>query len=328
MTATRLPWQAYLFAIRHSDLWELYLRKMRHWPHMFYPRTYNEKMQWRKLFDHDPRVPPLSDKIAVRDHFRAHAPDLPMAPILWTGTDPDAIPADLLDEDVVIKANNASARNLFLRQRALDPGARTRLLRHWLTTPFGRSRHEWAYTGITPKLLIEPVLRPADDSPVIDMNFDVFDGTICTCFVTVGKTTGKSRIGVFDGERRRLATRLPQFTDDAKYLPDGFKLPPTFQRAANHARDLGRGFDQVRVDFMAVDDALYGCEMTFYSLSGFANTFTDRALFDYQNSLWDLRKSWFLSTPQQGWRARYADTLRLFESRTQRPAPAGDIALA
>ena len=62
MTVTRLPWQACLFGIRHSDLWDLYLRKMRRWPHLFFPRTYNEKMQWRKLFDHDPRVPPVSKR--------------------------------------------------------------------------------------------------------------------------------------------------------------------------------------------------------------------------------------------------------------------------
>ena len=328
MTARRLPWQAYAFAIGNSDLWELYIRKMRRWPHLFFPRTYNEKMQWRKLFDHDPRVPPLSDKIAVRDHFRARAPDLPMAPILWTGTDPESIPHELLSQDIVIKANNASARNLFLRQSDLDAEARTRLLTRWLTTPFGRAKYEWAYTGITPKLLIEPVLRAAGDAPVIDMNFDVFDGTICTCFVTVGKATGKSRIAVFNGDGRRLATRLPQFTDDAKYLPADFTLPPSFHRAASHARALGRGFDQVRVDFMAVDDALYGCEMTFYSLSGFANSFTDTALFDYQNGLWDLRKSWFLTAPQSGWRARYAEVLRQHENRAQRPAPIGDIALA
>ena len=36
-------------------------------PNLMRPRLYSEKMQWRKLFDLDPRYAVLSDKLAARD---------------------------------------------------------------------------------------------------------------------------------------------------------------------------------------------------------------------------------------------------------------------
>lgn len=99
MTATRLPWQACLLGIRHSDIWDLYLRRTRRWPHLFFPRTHNENMQWRKLFDHAPRIPPLSERSPLPDDpdrasaARSAVIDTAATPVLRWCEDPTVLAA-------------------------------------------------------------------------------------------------------------------------------------------------------------------------------------------------------------------------------------------
>src|SRR6478672_318121 len=37
------------------------------WPNLFPPQTFNEKITWRKLYDHDPRMPDLVDKVKAKE---------------------------------------------------------------------------------------------------------------------------------------------------------------------------------------------------------------------------------------------------------------------
>jgi hypothetical protein len=125
-----------------------------------------------------------------------------------------------------------------------------------------------------------------------------------------GKAAGSAKIGIFDANGRRLPVTVKSVPDPEDQLPQDTILPDAFQQAANHARHLGRDHDNVRVDFMCVDDQIYGCEMTFYCLSGRGNLFSDPALYQELSTAWDLKKTWFLNAPQTGWRARYAAALK------------------
>jgi hypothetical protein len=66
--------------------------------------------------------------------------------------------------------------------------------------------------------------------------------------------------------------------------------------------------DYVRVDFMLCGSDVYGQEFTFYSLAGLSpfEAHIDERISD----AWDLGASWFLRTPQRGWRGWYATALR------------------
>src|SRR4051794_5575231 len=44
-----------------------YLLVHRRWPHLKNPQTFNEKVTWRKLYDRDPRMPDLVDKIKAKE---------------------------------------------------------------------------------------------------------------------------------------------------------------------------------------------------------------------------------------------------------------------
>ena len=75
------------------------------------------------------------------------------------------------------------------------------------------------------------------------------------------------------------------------------------------AKEIANGSDHLRIDFMWNGQALYLGELTIYSQGGFLRLLDD-ALTSEMTDSWDLRRSWFLSTPQKGWRARYANWLK------------------
>mgnify|MGYP002713246949 CR=1 FL=1 len=84
-------------------------------------------------------------------------------------------------------------------------------------------------------------------------------------------------------------------------------MPATIDRAIEIAREIGARFDSVRVDFLCNDTELFLGEITFNSGAG-------RSPLGFlpdipSNRLWDLRKSWFMTTPQRGWREVYRRAL-------------------
>lgn len=90
---------------------------------------------------------------------------------------------------------------------------------------------------------------------------------------------------------------------------DDRPLPGNLPRMRALAAEIGRHFDHVRVDVLTDGTELYLGELTIYNLGG--RTHWTGALIDTPlNRSWDLRRSWFLSVPQRGWRAIYAAALR------------------
>jgi hypothetical protein len=72
---------------------------------------------------------------------------------------------------------------------------------------------------------------------------------------------------------------------------------------------IGADFDHLRVDFLTDGTRLFLGEITIYNLGGIAYStgqLTDTPL----NRSWDLRRSWFMRSPQKGWRKAYAAALR------------------
>ena len=91
-------------------------------------------------------------------------------------------------------------------------------------------------------------------------------------------------------------------------MPQDFQLPDRFPEIVDYARQVSRGIDYVRVDFMLVDDQVYAGEVTMYCLAGYL-AYDDPGPAIALTEAWDLRKSWFLRTPQAGWRRMYANAL-------------------
>jgi hypothetical protein len=86
-------------------------------------------------------------------------------------------------------------------------------------------------------------------------------------------------------------------------------LPPNTAEALEISRQIGEHFDHMRVDILSDDAKLWFSELTIYNMAGYLPNVGD-VTSEPVNTSWDLNKSWFLNTPQRGWKKTYAERLR------------------
>lgn len=271
------------------------------WPFHAFPRSADEKFLWRKCFDRDPVFTRLSDKLELRRWLAETGAELSMAPVLWSGQRPQDIPQALLTSDVIVKTNHNSGGNLSPDPTNLDRALIDDKLDRWLSGDYSRICGEWGYKNVPRQVFVEQRIGPKD-VPIDDWKFYTF-GSHIQRIVHIQNHADRRLGEVFaptaDGEFVRL-DRPPRVCTGLL----GGDRPASFDRAVALARQLGAGFDQMRVDLMEAEGKLWMGEMTIYNQTGYI---TDGGAFpdtpESQN--WDLRRSWFLRTRPGGPFARF-----------------------
>ena len=281
-------------------------------PNIAFPSSYNEKMFWRRVFDRDPAFVTYCDKLATKKIFENYAGDLHVAETLWTGTDPDALPAELCNDDVVVKFNAASTRNWFFGRPPEPPDRFKSTLRRWMRRwPYGAGSGQWGYSQVKPLLYAERMVAPAEEW-IVEFSVHLFGGEVFYTLVYLGEKRRGSLCSIYDESGNRLSvTNTLVMRDPARALPEDFELPDCYATAMRIARDIARDSDYLRIDFMCPDGKLYGGEVTVYPGGGLM-TNSDPEVLAEMGRIWDLRRSWFLRTPQSGWRQWYRAKLQAF----------------
>ncbi|ALC13961.1 ATP-grasp fold amidoligase family protein [Sphingopyxis sp. 113P3] len=233
----------------------LYAARHRRRLNLASPRRFTEWVQWRKLFDHDPRQPRLQDKVAVKFHVaELLGPDW-ITPTLWHGTVlPDR---PLWQPPFVLKARHGCNQNRYVRDVSADWSEIRRAATRWMRHGYGGWLGEWLYREIPRGLLVEPFVGEDRRLP-IDYKIYVFGGYPAAVQVHRNRETGHSW-ALFTPDWRRLAA------------PDGLPdpAPPrSLARMIAAAALLGEGFDFIRVDFYEVAGAPRFGEISFYPGSG------------------------------------------------------------
>lgn len=253
-------------------------------PSLARPRLFTEKMQWRKLFDLDPRYAILSDKAAARDFIAREIGADYLPPVLWLGDDPDAVPFDTLEPPYVLKPTHGSGNVLRVHDRTIDLAAARETMRGWLAHSHGAALDEPGYVHVPRRIIVERMIRNGDETTPLERRIFTFGGK-----VRLTQTI------MVEGEFLRIAAyhdrdwnRLPWRAQSVPH-PGPFPRPVRYDALLALAERLGTGFDHVRVDFYDTGERIYVGELTLYTWSGLAK-FTsdepDRVLGNY----WSLKR--------------------------------------
>lgn len=257
-------------------------------PNLREPKSYNEKILWRKAFDRNPDFPIVADKVAVRDYVRDKLGEDRsrglFAELYQTVDDPDQIDFSRLPESYVVKANHACAWNIFVTPDS--PADEDRLRREaarWLSKSFGKSKYEWAYLPIKRRVLFEEMLEGPEGGPPRDIKFAVFNGK-CRFIVYIDGRFGDHCWYHMTPEWTRLLSTPP----DASANPDPEK-PEGFDDMLALAEAVSAGVDYFRVDFMLAKGRFVMNELTLYDAAGFDPL--DPPIWDQRfGDYWDLPK--------------------------------------
>src|SRR5262245_56560898 len=254
------------------------------------PRTYNEKVLWRKVVDHNPRFAMFADKLAAKEYARERCPDLAIPWTLWAGESARAIPDSALAGDVVVKTNHGFNFNVFIENSRCDRAELERTVARWLRTVHGRTDGEWAYGRIRPRVFVEERLPLGAGGAATDLKVHACDGEIVHGWA-VNKLSGRAVTLSAAGDP--IAPALTYASGERALAADE-RLRERFAEARRFAAALSRGIDYARCDFLVTAGRLYFGELTLYPAAGY-DQWSDPAIALRLARCWDLRKSAFLT---------------------------------
>jgi len=247
-----------LYRILHRDSW----RRARRLPDLVHGRSFNDHVQWLKLFDQDERMVQLSDKVGVRSHVEARLGPGHLPTLLQVGTQFDDIDWDALPAAFVVKATNDSGSVVVVPDRSrFDREAARARIERGLRREFGWKKGEWAYSGIEPRVLVEEYLEPDGALVPPDHKFHCVEGRVAF---------GHFIHGRHQDVREAITTRDGEVLPHTLYFPGGapFVRPSEWERMVAVAEAVAQGFRYVRVDLFLHRGRVLVGEMTFWPNGG------------------------------------------------------------
>lgn len=250
------------------DAWAIHLRhvfKLRRFANLRSPKTINDKVNWRKLHQRDPRFTLFSDKLAVKAEIARLIGSEHVIPTLWSGERPEEIPFDGLAVPYVIKVNHGFGGHIFVQRREdVDEKKITAALARKLRHSHGHAGREWGYYGIPRRILIEPLMTISEAGAPEDFKFFVYHGRVHFIQLDFDRR-GEHRRAFYDREW----VKLPVTTKSPDYGKPIAK-PPLLGEMLRIAEEIGALFDFVRVDLYCAGSKVYFGEMTFYPSGGYS----------------------------------------------------------
>ncbi len=250
---------------------EKYLQRMFH-KRMGYelnllnPQTYNEKLQWMKLYDHNPLYTKLVDKYEVKQYVSESIGSQYIIPTIAVWDSVCDIDFDMLPNQFVLKCTHDSGGLVICKDKtSFDISNAKKILRKSLRRNFYYMGFEWPYKDVKPRIIAEIYMEDSTVKELRDYKFFCFDGKVKALFIA----TERQKEGVdvkfdfFDENFNHLA--LKQGHENARKVPE---KPICFEEMKTLASILSKNLPHVRVDFYEVDGKIYFGEMTFFHHGG------------------------------------------------------------
>ena len=245
-------------------------------------KTFNEKLQWLKLYNRNPLYTMLVDKYEVKKYIAEKIGVNYVIPAYGVWDKFDEIDFDSLPDQFVLKCTHDSGGLVICKDKATFDydSARIKIEKSLKNNYYYHGR-EWPYKNVKPRVLAEKYMEEADIGDIHDYKFYCFDGTVKVLYIV--------------SERHDLNTETKHdfFDEDYNHLPifqghPNAVIPPKkpihFEEMKKLAAILSAGIPHVRVDFYEVDGKVYFGEMTFFTYSGFEPFISEE--WDYKLGEW------------------------------------------
>jgi len=233
------------------------------------PKTYNEKLQWLKLYDRRPEYTVMVDKYAAKSYVAGIVGEEHVIPTYGVWEKPEEIEWEKLPDQFVLKTTHDSGGIAICRDKStFDKENAIEKLRHGLECDFYYEGREWPYRNVPHRIIAEEYLESdpqTHDLP--DYKFFCFDGEVKALFIAT------------DRQKKGEDVKFDYFTPDFESLPfcqshSHAKVTPAkpkhFEEMKVIASKLSKGIPHVRVDLYEVGDRVLFGELTLYHFSGFA----------------------------------------------------------
>ena len=232
------------------------------------PQTFNEKLNWLKLYDHNPLYTTLVDKYAVKQWVANKIGEQYIIPTLGVWDRPEDIEWDKLPKQFVLKTTHGGGgdgivickdKDTFDKEKAI-----AKLKVAMKTDPYKRLR-EWPYKNVPHRIIAEQYMEDTKTKELRDYKFFGFDGVCKALFIATErqKAGEEVKFDYFDEQFRHL--------DLVQHHPmSGQEIakPECFEEMKRLTEKITKGMPEARVDFYEVNGKAYFGEITFFHHGG------------------------------------------------------------
>jgi len=262
-------------------IFQTYKQTFGRYPNIIRPTTFNEYIQHSKILRRKSLQTTLADKLGVRDYVKKRIGERHLVRLLWSGDELHEAETMQLKVPFVIKANNSSAKNIFVTDpKNVDWHSIRTETKNWLKDDFSIAFGEWQYRWIKPKFVIEEMLFDQSGKIPADWKFFTFHGKV-RLFYIVFDRFGKEKSRIFyDESLQRLDFEL----DETPLFKGEFVLPQNIREMIRLSEILSNREPLVRVDWFTVgSNPIFG-ELTLTPEAGlgkFKPRHMDKILYGY-----------------------------------------------
>jgi len=254
------------------------------------PATFNEKLQWLKLYDRKPQYTRMVDKYEVRKYIKEKIGEEYLIPLLGTWNSFEEINFEELPNQFVLKCTHDSGGIVICKDKIqFDVVDAEKRIKEALKDDFYLMGREWPYKDVPRRIIAEKYMDEANGDK---LNRGIKDYRIY-CFGGEPKLIyAYQSVESVHGEKPEIAScdifnlnweiqPFHQKSLNASVLPSA---PRNLEKMINISRCLSEETTFLRVDFYEVDEKIYVGELTFYPGGGFLPFYPEE--WDYKLGDW------------------------------------------
>ena len=251
------------------------------------PRTFNEKLQWLKLYNKKSEYTNMVDKYVVREYIANKLGNEYLIPLIGVWDSPDIINFDALPEQFVLKCNHNSGGMCICKDKSkLDIDRTKNELNRALKRDYYLTSREWPYKNVKRKIIAEKYMVDESGTELKDYKLMCFNGRVkCTFVCSERYSKDGLKMSFFDREWNEMP-----FTRHYPKLKKRIEKPISYEKMIEFAEKLAVGIPFVRIDFYDINGHLYFGEITFFPGAGFEK-------FSPEN--WDLELGNWINLPDK-----------------------------
>ncbi len=229
------------------------------------PQTFNEKLQWLKLYYHNPLQTLMVDKFKVKQYVSDIIGNNYVIPLLGVWNSVDEIDWDKLPQQFVLKCSHDCGGMVICKDKELLDIEKAKMkLRKCLRTNYYYASREWPYKNVKPRVFAEEY-KEDEFGELRDYKWFCFNGKPKALFIATNRSRGadQTRFDFYDEGYNHLP-----FTNGHPNSTEVIEKPLGFDDMRKLACVLSEGLPFVRIDFYDVKGHIYFGEFTFYHWGG------------------------------------------------------------
>lgn len=239
------------------------------------PKSYNEKLQWIKLYDRKPVYSNMVDKYEAKKYVTAQIGDEYVIPTLGVWERFEDIDFEKLPDKFVLKCTHDSGGLIICRdKRTFDMKHAKIKIERCLKYNYFLSGREWPYKNIKPRIIAEEYMEDTATEELRDYKFYTFNGKAKYVMVNSERGRGTTKADYFDMDFNWLDFTWGYPNSDMK-----IEKPRNFEKMIELSECLAKDTYELRVDFYECNGKILFGELTFFDGGGFTK---------FQPESWDF----------------------------------------